>query len=187
MPQRDVMCSAIHPRSAHHLPGKHHARRAHHVPRSGTHRSKKRLLSSDKRRFFVGGPEGIRTHDLSDANRTLSQLSYRPICSRPGKPTKDIIPQFSENASPFFVFPRIFFAPRIARGARRQTIRKSPFGKARRYPWNSPRCGSSPAPAGWRRIWPSSPGSSGTTTSSFCAASPRRTAPGPWRCSASTA
>ena len=25
-----------------------------------------------------GGPEGIRTHDLSDANRTLSQLSYRP-------------------------------------------------------------------------------------------------------------
>ena len=28
---------------------------------------------------FAGGPEGIRTHDLSDANRTLSQLSYRPV------------------------------------------------------------------------------------------------------------
>ena len=28
--------------------------------------------------FFFGGPEGIRTHDLTDANRTLSQLSYRP-------------------------------------------------------------------------------------------------------------
>ena len=28
---------------------------------------------------LFGGPEGIRTHDLSDANRTLSQLSYRPI------------------------------------------------------------------------------------------------------------
>ena len=27
----------------------------------------------------VGGPRGIRTLDLSDANRTLSQLSYRPI------------------------------------------------------------------------------------------------------------
>ena len=27
---------------------------------------------------FYGGPEGIRTHDLTDANRTLSQLSYRP-------------------------------------------------------------------------------------------------------------
>ena len=27
---------------------------------------------------FLGGPGGIRTHDLSDANRTLSQLSYRP-------------------------------------------------------------------------------------------------------------
>ena len=27
----------------------------------------------------IGGPRGIRTLDLSDANRTLSQLSYRPI------------------------------------------------------------------------------------------------------------
>ena len=27
----------------------------------------------------VGGPGGIRTLDLSDANRTLSQLSYRPL------------------------------------------------------------------------------------------------------------
>ncbi len=26
----------------------------------------------------IGGPGGIRTLDLSDANRTLSQLSYRP-------------------------------------------------------------------------------------------------------------
>lgn len=29
---------------------------------------------------MFGGPGGIRTLDLSDANRTLSQLSYRPIC-----------------------------------------------------------------------------------------------------------
>ena len=29
--------------------------------------------------YFNGGPEGIRTLDLSDANRTLSQLSYKPI------------------------------------------------------------------------------------------------------------
>lgn len=28
---------------------------------------------------LFGGPEGIRTHDLTDANRTLSQLSYVPI------------------------------------------------------------------------------------------------------------
>ena len=27
----------------------------------------------------IGGPEGIRTLDLSDANRTLSQLSYGPL------------------------------------------------------------------------------------------------------------
>ena len=29
-----------------------------------------------------GGPGGIRTLDLSDANRTLSQLSYRPKCKK---------------------------------------------------------------------------------------------------------
>ncbi len=29
--------------------------------------------------FHFGGPEGIRTLDLSDANRTLSQLSYKPV------------------------------------------------------------------------------------------------------------
>ena len=28
---------------------------------------------------FCGGLEGIRTLDLSDANRTLSQLSYEPV------------------------------------------------------------------------------------------------------------
>ena len=29
---------------------------------------------------LFGGPGGIRTLDLSDANRTLSQLSYGPLC-----------------------------------------------------------------------------------------------------------
>jgi hypothetical protein len=29
--------------------------------------------------FLYGGPERDRTVDLSDANRTLSQLSYRPM------------------------------------------------------------------------------------------------------------
>ena len=29
--------------------------------------------------FLFGGPEGARTLDLTDANRTLSQLSYGPI------------------------------------------------------------------------------------------------------------
>ena len=29
---------------------------------------------------MYGGPEETRTLDLSDANRTLSQLSYRPKC-----------------------------------------------------------------------------------------------------------
>ncbi len=32
---------------------------------------------------FRGGPEGIRTLDLSDANRTLSQLSYKPVFTFP--------------------------------------------------------------------------------------------------------
>ena len=36
-------------------------------------------LMGKKFGFFVyGGPEETRTLDLSDANRTLSQLSYRP-------------------------------------------------------------------------------------------------------------
>ena len=30
--------------------------------------------------YCFGGPGGIRTLDLSDANRTLSQLSYGPLC-----------------------------------------------------------------------------------------------------------
>ncbi len=30
--------------------------------------------------FLYGGLEGDRTLDLSDANRTLSQLSYEPEC-----------------------------------------------------------------------------------------------------------
>ena len=30
---------------------------------------------------FYGGPNRDRTDDLTDANRTLSQLSYRPIFS----------------------------------------------------------------------------------------------------------
>ena len=34
-----------------------------------------------------GGPGGIRTLDLSDANRTLSQLSYRPMSFRLDKCT----------------------------------------------------------------------------------------------------
>ncbi len=40
----------------------------------------KKKESPDHQDFpFFGGDEGIRTLDLSDANRTLSQLSYRPI------------------------------------------------------------------------------------------------------------
>ena len=40
--------------------------------------SLKNTLTSKKLRCFSGGPGGDRTHDLTDANRTLSQLSYAP-------------------------------------------------------------------------------------------------------------
>ena len=40
--------------------------------------NKKRSRSLPIHFVFSGGPEEIRTLDLSDANRTLSQLSYRP-------------------------------------------------------------------------------------------------------------
>ena len=52
----EVMCST-HARGTSLAVGEHHARSAHHVPRSGTHRSKKSLLSVDKIDFFVGGGE----------------------------------------------------------------------------------------------------------------------------------
>ena len=42
------------------------------------HKNKK-ALPGHGRTFCFYGPGGIRTLDLSDANRTLSQLSYRPI------------------------------------------------------------------------------------------------------------
>ena len=57
----------------------------------GTYRTAPELASRGKNFRFVqswtdwvrqlagGGPGGDRTHDLTDANRTLSQLSYGPI------------------------------------------------------------------------------------------------------------
>ena len=36
----------------------------------------------DKSGYFYGGEGGIRTLDLTDANRTLSQLSYAPMRER---------------------------------------------------------------------------------------------------------
>ena len=39
----------------------------------------KRKASAVADAFLFGGPEGIRTLDLSDANRTRSQLRYRPV------------------------------------------------------------------------------------------------------------
>ena len=47
--------------------------------------------------FFDGGPGGIRTLDLSDANRTLSQLSYRPLCQFWGR---DLGPRYVALALP---------------------------------------------------------------------------------------
>ena len=41
--------------------------------------------------FLFGGLEGDRTLDLTDANRTLSQLSYEPIFEQGGDPAQIII------------------------------------------------------------------------------------------------
>ena len=49
--------------------------------------------------FFDGGPEEIRTLDLSDANRTLSQLSYRPNSN-----CLMIITRSFFNCNTFFIF-----------------------------------------------------------------------------------
>ena len=55
----------------------------------------------------LGGPEETRTLDLSDANRTLSQLSYRPIgylhiIARWEKIVKKKLAGFSK-CNPFFL------------------------------------------------------------------------------------
>ena len=58
----DVMCSFSRAERTSRLQGTSRAEGAHHVPRSGTHHAKKRLLSLDKRRFFVGGEWRTRLH-----------------------------------------------------------------------------------------------------------------------------
>ena len=52
--------------------------------------------------FFDCGPEGIRTLDLSDANRTLSQLSYKPLFRTRGNVARKAI--FVKSFSPGFGF-----------------------------------------------------------------------------------
>ena len=51
--------------------------------------------------FVFGGLEGDRTLDLTDANRTLSQLSYEPIFEQGGDPAQIIIYILRENATLF--------------------------------------------------------------------------------------
>ncbi len=60
----------------HHRRSQHHARSAHLVPQ-GTHHSKKYLLSVDKRDFFVGDPDGIRTRVTAVKGRCLRPLDHR--------------------------------------------------------------------------------------------------------------
>ena len=46
------------------------------------------------------GPRGIRTLDLSDANRTLSQLSYRPIFVFQNENSVTLLEGFVKDFSP---------------------------------------------------------------------------------------
>ena len=48
----------------------------------------------------IGGPRGIRTLDLSDANRTLSQLSYRPIFVFQNENSVTLLEGFVKDFSP---------------------------------------------------------------------------------------
>ena len=47
------------------------------IEKTAAQDKKKRRIVLNDTAFY--GPRGIRTLDLSDANRTLSQLSYRPM------------------------------------------------------------------------------------------------------------
>ena len=50
--------------------------------------------------FFFGGPEGIRTHDLTDANRTLSQTVqfYAPQTTQETADNNQILSEKSEKS-----------------------------------------------------------------------------------------
>ena len=50
----------------------------HGLPKFFRHK-KRRIVQNDAAMRQIGGLEGDRTLDLSDANRTLSQLSYEPM------------------------------------------------------------------------------------------------------------
>ena len=61
--------------------------------------------SVSKPSCLFGGPEETRTLDLSDANRTLSQLSYRPIYFPFDPENIDIIAMFDVFVKAFFSIP----------------------------------------------------------------------------------
>ena len=50
----------------------------HGLPKFFRHKNR-RIVQNDAAMRQIGGLEGDRTLDLSDANRTLSQLSYEPM------------------------------------------------------------------------------------------------------------
>lgn len=58
--------------------------------------------------FLFGGDEEDRTLDLTDANRTLSQLSYAPICRRYFNGKKYYTIKFLIVKSDFFWKTKIF-------------------------------------------------------------------------------
>ena len=58
--------------------------------------------------FLFGGDEEDRTLDLTDANRTLSQLSYAPICRRYFNGKKYYTIKFLIVKSDFFWKSKIF-------------------------------------------------------------------------------
>ena len=70
--------------------------------------AQKRKGTAEWRCLLPGGPKGIRTLDLSDANRTLSQLSYGPIFFRPGRRRILLYHSFLACKASFFVLATFF-------------------------------------------------------------------------------
>ena len=68
----------------------------HGLPKFFRHK-KRRIVQNDA---AIGGPRGIRTLDLSDANRTLSQLSYRPIFVFQNENSVTLLERFVKDFSP---------------------------------------------------------------------------------------
>ena len=136
----DEMCSAFHARSAHHLRSIHHARGHITFRGNGTHTSKKRLLSDDKRRFWWCGRWDLNPHVYGWTQAPQACLSTYSSTPASGYfLDAGILYRGLEELSSTFFDP----VPCFPRGWRPEECLRNGSGSSRRPRSLCPSCGSS--------------------------------------------